>query len=133
MTTNTLSVQWLEDELVVARLSADAPAPALPADAFWSLTRTRDELSLVIAAQRLPPGITVVEPGWSALQVIGPLDFSMVGVLSALAQPLAAARISIFALSTFDTDYILLRSTDAEHAETVLRAEGIRFCNSRHS
>ena len=131
MTVQTLTVQWLAEALVVARLPAGAPVPALPADAFWSLTRTHDELSLVVSAQHLPPGTQAAESGWCALQVIGPLDFSMVGVLASIAQPLAAARISIFALSTFDTDYILLKSDTASAAEAILKAEGFRFQNTR--
>ncbi|WP_433472184.1 ACT domain-containing protein [Spirillospora sp. CA-142024] len=65
-----------------------------------------------------------VERGWSVLMVAGPLDFSLTGILAAIAGPLAAAEISIFAVSTYDTDYVLLRSDQADDATKVLRAAG---------
>jgi hypothetical protein len=65
-----------------------------------------------------------VEAGWRALAVQGPLDFGLTGILAALAAPLAAARISIFAVSTYDTDYVLVRDRDLERAVLALREAG---------
>jgi hypothetical protein len=85
---------------------------------FYSLTRTEEALAGLPDDAIPPEFITVlpVERGWRALKVAGPLDFSLTGVLASLACPLAEAGISIFAISTFDTDYLLVR------AETLARA-----------
>jgi uncharacterized protein len=83
------------------------------------------ELSLVIPEDFVPPGCPC-EHGWRALKVAGPLDFSLTGLLSALAAPLAQAGISLFALSTYDTDYVLVRETDLDAAITVLSQAGYR-------
>src|SRR5262245_52923580 len=92
----------LDDKLAIARLDAAAPIPAWPLrGGLSSITRTADELSVVCAADAVPAGVRV-EPGWRGLRVAGTLDFSLTGVLASLAIPLAAAGISIFAISTFD-------------------------------
>jgi hypothetical protein len=96
-----------------------------------SVTRTGTELSLVVAEAALPEAAGAdselrVEGGFRALQVAGPLDFSLTGVLAALAAPLAAAGLSLFAVSTFDTDYLLVRDDDLAAATAVLRAAGHR-------
>jgi hypothetical protein len=90
---------------------------------IWSLTRTEAELSLVCAAQ-LAPQDAVVENGWSALVVDGPLDFGLTGILASIAGPLADAQISIFALSTYDTDYVLVKTDQADAAVRTLEAAG---------
>jgi uncharacterized protein len=122
----------LPGELVVARLAPDAPVPPAPAvpvappgapapRPLWSVTRTAAELSIVCSPGDVPPG-AVVEPGWRALAVAGPLDFALTGVLAALAVPLAEAGVSIFAASTYDTDHVLVRDLDG--AVRALRAAG---------
>lgn len=118
----TLSV--LPHRLAICRLSAGAALPAWCADAPWySVTRTDDELSVVVPEERVPASANAeVDPGWCALKVHGPLDFSMTGVLANLSAPLADAGISIFAISTYDTDYILVRAGDLDRAVSVLRA-----------
>lgn len=83
------------------------------------MTRTPTETSIVCEA---PP--VEGEPGWRALMVEGPLDFSLTGILAGIAAPLAAAGISIFAISTFDTDYVLVKEARIDEATTVLRAAG---------
>lgn len=65
--------------------------------------------------------------GWRALMVLGPLDFSLTGILASLAQPLAEAEISIFAISTFDTDYILIKDENLNTAAAILRENGHRI------
>lgn len=124
MTVQTLIV--MPQHLAICRLGPadDLPAAVLEAP-FWSVTRTAQELSLVIPQECVPAGCRC-QHGWRALQVAGPLDFTLTGVLSALAAPLAQAAISLFALSTFDTDYILVQETDLEAAITALSQAGHR-------
>jgi hypothetical protein len=90
---------------------------------FLSITRTRDELSIVCESSRIPAGIDA-EFGWRCIKVDGPLDFSLVGVLSSLAEPLARAGIPIFAISTFDTDYVLVKTANLEGAMAALESAG---------
>jgi hypothetical protein len=100
----------LEDELAVARLGATDPIPAWAAQGnFSSVTRTAEELSVVCAAEAIPANVQA-ERGWRCLRVAGRLDFSQTGVLASIAGPLAAAKVSIFAVSTYDTDYVLVGS-----------------------
>jgi len=120
----TLSLSILPYQLAVCRLSPLEPIPgwlfALP---FWSVTRTVDELSVVLPEENVAKEWKS-EPGWRGLMVRGPLDFSLVGILAALAAALAAAGIPIFALSTFDTDYLLVKEQDLFRAVEVLTASG---------
>ena len=88
-------------------------------EGFVSITRTPDELSIVCAQEAVPPD-TKVEEDWRALVIPGPIPFEETGVLAALATPLADAGISIFAISTYDTDYVLVRASDLERALEVL-------------
>ncbi|MBU1660753.1 MAG: ACT domain-containing protein, partial [Chloroflexi bacterium] len=99
----------LPDHLAICQLPADAPFPPWArGENLFALVRTADELSVVCDDANLPEGIRT-ERGWRALKVHGPLDFSLVGVLAELATVLADAGVSIFAISTFDTDYLLVK------------------------
>ncbi len=110
--------------LAIARLDAAAPWPTWALESpFAALTRTGEELSLVVSAERVPAGVRCEGP-WRPLQVVGPLDFALVGILADLAGTLAQARISLFALSTFDTDYLLVKEDRFEAACDALRASG---------
>jgi len=104
-----LTLNLLPDTLAVCRLSPDAAIPdwALASD-FYSITRTADELSIVCHQRDVPDDVQR-EGDWRCLKVQGPLDFSMTGVMASLATPLAAAGISLFVISTFDTDYLLVK------------------------
>ncbi len=120
----SLSLTLLPEVLAVCRLEAGAPLPAWvlrPPACFGSLTRTRDELSVVCEQDVVPPGETRVARGWRALKVRGPLDLSLTGVVASLTAPLAAAAIPVFVLSTYDTDYLLVRGEALERAIAVLR------------
>ena len=120
-----LTVQVLPDRLAICRLAADSAVPAWAwRGALVSVTRTAEELSLVCDEAALPEGVSPVERGWRALRVAGTLDFALVGILARLSVPLAEAGISIFAISTFDTDYLLVRATDLAAAIEALRASG---------
>jgi hypothetical protein len=90
---------------------------------FFSVTRTEEETSILCPEQYAPQDVRS-EPGWRMLKVAGPLDFSLTGVLASLAVPLAEAGVSIFALSTFDTDYLLVRESQLETALCALTARG---------
>lgn len=92
----------------ICRLDSDAPIPEWAHIGFFSITRTPDELSIVCKEEIVPEGVTG-EKGWRCLQVMGPLDFALTGILASLAAPLAEAGISIFAISTYDTDYFLVK------------------------
>lgn len=122
-----LSLVVLPEQFAVCRLSAGSPFPeGLSRLPFWSLTQTRDELSLVLPESHIPPGC-VVEAGWRAIKVHGPLDFEATGILASLCVPLAQAAISIFSVSTFDTDYLLVRSGDLSKAIRTLSESGFTF------
>ena len=88
-----------------------------------SITRTAEELSVVCSPEAVPEGVSH-EPGWRALTVDGPLDFSLTGVLASLAGPLAEAGIPIFVVSTYDTDWLLVQAERLDAAVAVLRARG---------
>jgi hypothetical protein len=114
----------LDSHYAVCRMCPDAPVPEWGQDgAFWSATRTADELSIVCEANYVPDDV-IAEGNWRCLKVAGPLDFGMVGLLAGLTAVLAKAGISIFALSTYDTDYLLVRSARVVEAIGVLREAG---------
>jgi uncharacterized protein len=92
---------------------------------FVSVTRTPTELSAVCAAHAVPAG-TVYEGPWRMFAVRGPLDFALTGVMASLASPLADAAVSMFAISTYDTDYVLVRAGDVERAAEAFRNAGHR-------
>ncbi len=120
----SLTLTLLPDHLAICQLPADAPFPAWArSDALLALVRTADELSVVCDDANVPEGIRA-ERGWHALKVEGPLDFSLVGVLADLAGILADAGVSIFAISTFDTDYLLVKSNDVKQAMEALQQAG---------
>jgi hypothetical protein len=119
-----LALVVLPGTFAVCRLAAGAAPPAWAwAGPFASLTRTADELSVVCAEAAVPAG-TLCERGWRCLRVAGTLDFALVGVLASLLVPLAGAGVSTFAVSTFDTDYLLVREADLGRAAEALRTAG---------
>ncbi len=125
MNSPSLHLQLLEGTLAVCRLEPRSAVPdwALSAGPLCSVTRTPEELSVVCPEARVPAGIRC-ERGWRALKVQGPLDFGLTGILDALTDPLARADISIFALSTYDTDYLMVREANLDAALQTLRAAG---------
>lgn len=113
----------LDGRYAVARLAADAPEPGWVRGDIVSVTRTRDELSIACAESAVPDDVQA-ERGFRCLRVEGPIDFSATGILDSLLQPLAYAGISIFAVSTYDTDYIFVPDGDLDRALGALRAAG---------
>lgn len=119
-----LTLALLPDRLAICRLDPDATLPAwLPRAPIWFAARTTDELSLVV-----PEGMAAErwrrENGFRAFAVEGPLDFGLTGVLAELSGALAAAGVSLFAVSTFDTDYLLVRDRDVERAREAWAERG---------
>jgi hypothetical protein len=120
-----MRVVALATRLAVCRLPPDSPMPAWieAGGDFVATTRTPDELSIVCAVDVAPDSIPNEGP-WRAFKVQGPLVMTLLGVVAALADPLRDAGISIFAISTYDTDYILVHENDGEAATRALLAAG---------
>lgn len=112
-------------EWAVAKLAADAPFPewALRRTGFSSSTRTATELSIVAPAADVPAD-TLAERGWALLRLQGPFAFDQTGILASFAAPLAAAGVGIFALSTYDTDYLLVKAGALDRTIQALVAAG---------
>jgi hypothetical protein len=126
----SLNLILLPQTYAIHRLPPDSPLPdSLAACAFFSVTRTSEELSVVCPLD-LSVHSQKVEAGWRVIQVVGPLDFSMTGVIARLSGALARAEISLFAVSTFDTDYLLVKKARIKDACNVLRATGCLFVQS---
>jgi hypothetical protein len=123
-----LTLVPLDGTFAVCRLAADAPVPGWATGGpFVSITRTGDELSVVCREGAVPAGVRC-ERGWRCLRVAGTLDFSLTGVLASLVGPLAEAGVSASAVSTFDTDYLLVKASGFERAVEVLRRAGHTVC-----
>ena len=114
----------LDGLFAVAKLPPDAVIPSWASGSpFFSITRTADELSIVCGEGQVPAGVQR-EPGWRCLRIAGKMEFSVVGVLASLVGPLAEAGISVFAMSTFDTDYLLVKDSEWGRARGVLGEAG---------
>lgn len=123
-TSHRLSLVRLAGSFAVCKLDRAVALPAWVASGdFFSITRTTDELS-VVCPQSLVPEAVACEKDWRGFRVNGTLPFSMIGVLASLVTPMAAAGISVFVLSTFDTDYLLVKEKDLEKAVAALREHG---------
>jgi uncharacterized protein len=119
-----LTISLLPDEFVVCRLPGDAASPAVVTGGpFFSVTASAEEISVVCRASDAPEGATI-EPGWRVFVVDGPLDFSLVGVLNSMLTPLVDAKVPVFAMSTYTTDYVLVREKDVRPATTALKIAG---------
>lgn len=128
MSTTSWELTRHDVALGLAQLPAHASVPRWALDdgydaPFWSVTRTTDELSVVCAWEALPGTVTGVGP-FTAFSVDGPLDHSLIGVLAGLLAPLADADISVLSESTFDTDWILVPTPQADQAVQVWESAG---------
>ena len=123
----TLRLDWLDrpgTEYAVCRLDADAAIPAWASLApsgggFIGVTRTADELSIVVSAGDVPVDVQA-ERGWAGIRVVGPLDFGLTGVIARLATALADASVSVFVISTYDTDILLVKHAALDAAVAAL-------------
>ena len=115
----------------VCKLATGSPIPtwATTGDLF-SVTRTADELSVVCRQEVVPEGVTC-ERDWCCLRVAGTMPFTLVGVLASLTTPIARAGVGVFAFSTYDTDYLLVKTGEMHKAVAALRADGheVEACN----
>jgi hypothetical protein len=121
----------LPEPLAICRLRATDRIPSWALEeheSLVSITRTPDELSIVCPEEAVPPDVETVETGWRALKVPGPLPFELTGVMASIAGPLGAAGITLFAVSTYDTDYILVK--EPERALEVLKGDTRRRISS---
>ena len=124
-----LNLQVLEGSFSIHRLAPDDAIPdQIYQSPFCSVTRTGEEVS-VVCSSSVCLGSGRSEGGWSCMRIAGPLDFSLTGILAEVSSVLARAGISIFALSTFDTDYILVKSERLPAAQYALREAGHAFEN----
>jgi hypothetical protein len=119
-----LRLKALRRTFAICRLDPDRPVPpGLGGGELFAMARTADELSIVCEEDLVPEGARC-EKGWRAFAVQGPLAFSETGVLASLAGPLGEAGISIFAISTFGTDYVLVPAEDFSRAVAALELAG---------
>lgn len=123
MASHRLTLSLLPSTFAVVRLDAADPWPAWALDAsdLVALTRTADELSVICREDAVPAGVTS-QGGWRALKVHGPFPFDTVGVLAALSGALAEAAVSLLAVSTFETDYLLVPGERLDEAVAALAA-----------
>ena len=119
-----LTLKLHSPRYAVVRLDPKAAIPPWAFQGeFFSLTVTPEEMSL-IAEETLLPADLPAERNWRILQVVGPLDFALIGILSSLSTTLANRKISIFAVSTYDTDYVLVKDKDIDKAVIALKTAG---------
>ncbi len=108
----------------IVRLNADALVPDWATEAgFISITRTADEVSIVCPSDNLPGDVTT-QHHWQCLKLEGPFPFSLTGILLSFIEPLSTNKIPIFAISTYDTDYVLIQEEYAKSAFEALSASG---------
>jgi hypothetical protein len=120
----------LKENFTLYRLAAEDQIPEIIfGHTFYSITRTSDELSIVVSEDIGLSG-TRREAGWACIKVLGPLDFGMTGILAGISGVLAEEGISIFSVSTFDTDYILVKQENCHRARHVLETAGYEFVES---
>ncbi len=124
MNSRMLKLELLEGRYAVVRLDAGERPPAWAAEGpFVSITRTEAELSVVCPEEAVPADAQA-ERGWRCLRVAGPLGFGMTGILASLAGPLASSGVSIFVVSTYDTDYLLVQDRDLDRGADALTRAG---------
>jgi uncharacterized protein len=121
-----LNLSLLQGRFAVVQLAAnaDVPAWALEGD-FFTVSRTSEELSVVCLEANVPDGLRL-ERDWVCLKLQGPFEFSMTGILGSVLEPLVVSEVGIFAISTFNTDYVLVKAASLERAIVALEAAGHR-------
>ncbi len=117
-----MELKKIDHELTICKVR-DISSINLDAD-FYFLGKTEEEVSLVCKTEDTPRNILVRDDGWRGFRIQGVLDFSLIGILSKLSGILAAHKIGIFAVSTYNTDYILVKEENYDRALEVLTSEG---------
>lgn len=119
-----LTLSLLKERFAVCRLDSQAEVPAWSIKGeFFSITRTSDELSIVCPESNVDETARC-EKGWACMKLEGPFAFSLTGVLNSITGPLADAGVSIFAISTYDTDYVMVKADSLEEAVAALHRAG---------
>jgi len=119
-----LKFRWLPEPYAIVRLAPEASVPDWASKgAFTSISRTPEELSIVCPADNLPQDV-VSEHRWTCLKLEGPFPFSETGILLSFIEPLSNHGVPIFAISTYDTDYVLIQQEFAEMAISELQQAG---------
>ena len=120
-----LSLTLLPESVAICHLEPAEPMPTwATATTWWSITRTADEWSVVCAESMVPAGVSASR-GWRALRIAGgPLPLDQTGILASVTGPLAEARVSVFALATFNTDYVLIPAAQRAAAIEALERAG---------
>jgi len=121
----SIKMHVLRDDYTVCQISD--PSDICFEDEFVFVGKTDDELSLVCRTSAVPLAVLAREDGWKAIKIQGVLDFSLVGILAGIASILAELHISIFAVSTYNTDYILMKAESLMTAEIALKNNGYIF------
>lgn len=125
-----LRLQVLPGDYAVCRLHPDASLPVWAMQGeFWTVSRTHDELSILCATELVPDNFEAqsggqLQKGWAALKLQGPFEFTLTGILTSVLNPLKEAGIGIFAISTFDTDYVLVAQAHLQATIEALRLAG---------
>ena len=123
------SLEVLAGNYVICRLEPGESVPEWAGGEFVSVTHTQDELSIVCRNQDVPDDVQR-ETGWRCLRVAGKLDFSLVGVIAKITAILADTEVSTFVISTFDTDYLLVRELDLDRSIAALKEAGYSISNT---
>jgi hypothetical protein len=121
-----LSLKILPGRMAVCRFEPSASLPAwLDGSGFYSVTRTSEELT-VVCREALVAAAKTCESGWRCIRVQGVLDFSEIGIMFSISRTLAEASVSVFVISTYDTDYFLVKEKDLARAIDALKSAGHR-------
>ncbi|MDO8559067.1 MAG: ACT domain-containing protein [bacterium] len=118
--TKKITLSILPEKLAICHFDKKSLIPGWATDiSFCSITRTKDELSVVCPQDKIPGGV-LAEKDWRAFKLEGAADLFSVGIIASLSQPLAEAKISIFNISTYETNYILVEEKNLEKAVAIL-------------
>lgn len=122
-----MQLKILDKKLKVIKLKESETVPEIVyKQDFYSITKTDEELSIVVD-ENVDISSDIVEENWRAIKIVGTLDFALIGILSKISTILAQAKISIFAISTYNTDYILVKSDKLENAVQILKQNEYEF------
>jgi hypothetical protein len=122
-----ITLNILNGLYAICRLQSEQDIPVFAmAGEFYSISHTADELSIICPQENIPAGVRC-DLGWRVLKLEGPFEFTEIGILEKILDPLANAGISILAVSTFDTDYVLVKTNQLPAARGVLEAAGCLF------
>ena len=124
------SLEKVPGDFVILRFPVGTAPPESAWQSFFcSVSQSSDELSVVCEARYSPAGAHKAEKGWAVFRVSGELDFSLTGLLASIANPLAQNQVGLLAISTFDTDYILVKSEKMNAAKSVLQKAGFSWAD----